>query len=84
MPTPAAATPTGGGIQTVRQALFGKLLRRVVKAVVSVAKSTVDLTRNGLTRAAGLFLGSRLVNVDIDVLNTDHFLNPAAPMSPTR
>jgi hypothetical protein len=50
----ASARPVHGGDTTVvTSALFGKLIRKVVKAVAGVAKGAVDLVRKGLQAGAG-------------------------------
>jgi hypothetical protein len=50
---------------------IGKIFRKVVKKVVSVGKGAVDLTRRGLTQVARLFVGSRTVNVQVQMNNSD-------------
>jgi hypothetical protein len=67
----SAAPVTGGDTTVVTSALFGKLFRKVVKAVAGVAKGAVDLVRKGLQAGAGLFIGSSDVTFTVELQNID-------------
>ena len=59
------------GVETVHSALFGKLFRKVVQAVKSGVSTVVDGVRRGLRGVAGLFVGTRTIDVTIRPQMTD-------------
>ena len=63
--TTSALTSSQGDITVVRSALFGKLFRKVVQAVKGGVSTVVDGVRRGLRGVAGLFVGTRTIDVTI-------------------
>jgi hypothetical protein len=61
------------GVSLKQQALFGKILRRVVKAVAKVGKGVVDGVRVVVSQAARLVLQSRTVSIEVVPFNTDPY-----------
>lgn len=85
--TAAAVIPTGvaignGDVAPIQQALFGKVLRKVARGVAGLGKKIVDKTREGLLQVARLFVGSSLVDLKIDLLNSDIFVTAQQPGAP--
>jgi hypothetical protein len=57
---------------------IGKFVRKCVKKVAGAVKKTMDLVEQGLLQAARLFVGSREVEVEIVLKNTDVDLTPTS------
>jgi hypothetical protein len=67
------AAPAGStaNVQVVQSALFGKIFRKVIQKVASVAKTVVDDGRRVLRAGVGLFIGSSDVTITTVPINSD-------------
>ncbi len=83
-PPAAPASQSSGGVQAIKQPLFGKIFRRIIKSVARVIRGAVDGVRVGVTKVAGAFIGSHDVSLDVNLVNRDPWFNPvmmpATPM----
>ncbi len=60
-----------GDISSIQQPLFGRLIRKVVKKVVKVARVAVDLSRKALTQVSRLVVGSQVFTIQLDIREQD-------------
>jgi hypothetical protein len=67
----SALRSSADGVETVHSALFGKLFRKVVQSVKSGVSTVVDGVRRGLRGVAGLFVGTKTIDVTIRPQMTD-------------
>jgi hypothetical protein len=68
---PSIASGKSNGIGQVRQALFGPIVRRVVKVIAEVAEGVVEEVRHGIGVVDRYVNGSVTLTIDLHFLNTD-------------
>jgi hypothetical protein len=77
---PASTASGGTRPRTVKQELFGAILRRVVKAIADVAVGVVNEVREGIGAVDRLANGAVTLTVNLNVLNTDPAFTVGTPM----
>jgi len=77
---PAPAASGGTKPRTVKQELFGAILRRVVKAIADFAVGVVNEVREGIGAVDRLANGAVTLTVNLNVLNVDPAFTVGTPM----